>query len=154
MHYFKWTLWCFVQTHQAVLKTEVDRPKPEVAATTCQSTWRQSMPALSMTLYSQLRLYEAHHVQPLAIWLFPLPQPVFEIGTICRSTRLHLITRRVQRLTRRSGLARPLAARCGCQICRPSVFGDIGESIQPYYLHFLEFHNGFLFKNKITNMNG
>jgi len=47
-----------------------------------------------------------------------------------------------------SGVARPLAARCGCQIFCPSVLGDNGEPIQPYCLHFLEFHNAFVFKCK------
>jgi len=47
-----------------------------------------------------------------------------------------------------SGVARHLAARCGCQICCPSVFGDIGEPIQPYCLHFLEFHYALVFKCK------
>jgi len=35
-----------------------------------------------------------------------------------------------------SGVARPLAARCGCQICCPSVCGDTRQPIQPYCLHF------------------
>ena len=36
-------------------------------------------------------------------------------------------------------VARPLAARCGCRICCPSVFGDIGETLLSIY--FLEFLN-------------
>ena len=39
-----------------------------------------------------------------------------------------------------SGVARPLVARCGCQICRPSVIEDTGEPIQPCCLHFLALH--------------
>jgi len=40
-------------------------------------------------------------------------------------------------------IARPLAARCGCRIFRPSVFGDrpTGVPIQPYCLHFFALHS-------------
>jgi len=52
----------------------------------------------------------------------------------------------VEHGTRFHDVARPLAARCGCQICHPSVFGDTGEAIQPYCLHILALHNAFVFK--------
>ena len=39
-----------------------------------------------------------------------------------------------------SGVARPMSAWCRCQIWCPSVFGDTGEPIQPYCLHFLALH--------------
>ena len=62
--------------------------------------------------------------------------------------RMALIFPRVPPIVFTSGIARPLVARCGCQICRPSVFGDIAEPIQLYCLHFLDFHNAFIFKCK------
>ena len=36
-----------------------------------------------------------------------------------------------------SGVATPSAARCGCQIFCPFVFGDTGEPTQRYSIHFL-----------------
>jgi len=57
---------------------------------------------------------------------------------------LHNVYAQKQVLLPSSGVARPLAARCGCQICRSSVFGDIEEPIQPYCLHFLALHDAFV----------
>jgi len=45
-----------------------------------------------------------------------------------------------------------VAARGGCQICRPSVFGDVGETIQPSHLWSRCTTHSFFFKLK-KNMN-
>ena len=41
---------------------------------------------------------------------------------------------RPERSAESSDVAGPLAAKGGCQICRPSVFRDVREPIQPCYL--------------------
>ena len=37
-----------------------------------------------------------------------------------------------------------MAARRACQICHPFIFGNVGQTIQPYCLHFLALHNAFV----------
>jgi len=50
-----------------------------------------------------------------------------------------------------SGVARSLAARCGCQICRTSVFGNTEELIQPYCLHILAQHRNTVTRSVSQN---